>query len=242
MDLVDVAVSPLLDGASPALTGVLAVPDGDGPWPAVVIVHEAFGVTEVMRRQVLRMAAAGYLVLMPDLYTAGGARKCLTATFRAMASGQGRAWVDIESARQMLIVRDDCTGQVGVLGFCMGGGFALGAATRGFDASSVNYGRLPKDMDTVLAGACPIIGSYGARDGSLRGAAVKLETELTKLGVVHDVKEYPTAGHAFLNDAMDGPKVTQLLLGRFLGMGPNPEAAVDGWQRIDGFFAEHLVP
>jgi carboxymethylenebutenolidase len=160
MDLVDIAVSPLLDGASPALAGVLAVPDGDGPWPAVVIVHEAFGVTDVMRRQVQRMAAAGYLVVMPDLYTAGGARKCLTATFRAMASGHGRAWVDIESARQMLIARDDCTGRVGVLGFCMGGGFALGAATRGFGASSVNYGRLPKDMDAVLAGACPIVDKH----------------------------------------------------------------------------------
>jgi len=240
MRLTDVAVSPLLHGASPALAGVLCVPDGDGPWPAVVIVHEAFGVTDVMRRQVQRMAEAGYLVLMPDLYSAGGARRCLTATFRAMASGRGRAWLDIESARQMVLAREDCTGQVGVLGFCMGGGFALGAATRGFDASSVNYGRLPRDLDSALAGACPIVGSYGALDGSLRGAAATLDSALIRLGVAHDVKEYPTAGHAFLNDAPDGPKITRLLFGRFLGIGPDPVAAADAWQRIDGFFAEHL--
>ncbi len=241
LPILDVTVSPLLSAGSPGLTGVLCVPEGEGPWPGVVIVHEAFGVNDVMRRQVQRMAEAGYVVLMPDLFTAGGARKCLTATFRAMASGEGRAWVDIESARQMLAARADCTGEIGVLGFCMGGGFALGAATRGFAASSANYGRLPKEMDAVFAGACPIVGSYGGKDSSLKGAAATLEAELTKLGIPHDVKEYPEAGHAFLNEEESGPKALRFVMKRFLNLGPNPEAAADAWVRIDGFFAEHLA-
>ncbi len=239
LPLLDVAV-PGVEGGSPALSGVLCVPEGAGPWPGVVIVHEAYGVNDVMRRQVQRMAAAGYVVLMPDLFSAGGPRRCLTATFRALSSGEGRAWSDIEAARRMLAARDDCTGAIGVLGFCMGGGFALGAATRGFAVSSANYGMLPKELDAALAGACPIVGSYGGRDHSLPGAAAKLEASLTRLGIPHDVKEYPGAGHAFLNDADSGPWIARLLLTRFLGLGPKPEESRDAWARIDAFFDEHL--
>ena len=86
---------PETPGGSRGLTGVLGVPEGDGPWPAVVMVHEAFGINDVMRRQVERLTSAGYLVLMPDLFAEGGARRCLTATFRALRAGEGRAFVDI---------------------------------------------------------------------------------------------------------------------------------------------------
>src|SRR5262249_8059836 len=80
----------------------------------------------------------------------------------------------------------------------MGGGFALLLAPRHqFAVSSVNYGLIPDNAETVLRGACPIVGSFGAKDGRLRGAAAPLEQALTKLGVECDVKEYPGAGHAF---------------------------------------------
>ncbi|TFC49550.1 dienelactone hydrolase family protein [Cryobacterium shii] len=233
---------PARPGGSAGLKALLGVPAGPGPWPGVVLVHEAFGLNDVMRRQVVRMAEAGYLALMPDLFTEGGARKCLTGTFRALQSGRGRAFVDIESARQFLIRRDDCSGAVGVLGFCMGGGFALAAATRGFDAASVNYGRLPRDLDDALAGACPVVGSFGGADGSLKGAAAALESALTRLRIPHDVVEYPDAGHAFLNDAESGPVALRFVLKRILGAGPDPEAAADAWQRIEAFFGEHLAP
>jgi carboxymethylenebutenolidase len=232
---------PDAEGASRGLHAVLAVPEGQGPWPGVVLVHEAYGVNEVMRRQVAQVASLGYAALMPDLFSDGGARRCLTATFRALRAGEGPAFVDIDSARSFLTARDDSTGQVGVLGFCMGGGFALAAAAgHGFDASSANYGMLPHDLDDDLRGACPIVGSYGGRDHSLTGAAAKLEGALTRLGVPHDVKEYPSAGHSFLNDAESGPAVVRLLTKRILGAGPEPVAAADAWKRIDAFFGEHL--
>lgn len=232
---------PGLAGASAGLTGEFVVPAGQGPWPGVVLVHEAFGINDVMRRQAERFARSGYLALMPDLFTEGGARKCLNQTFREVSAGSGRSFADIESARQLLIAREDCTGAVGIIGFCMGGGFALAAARLGFGAASANYGRLPKQLDDSLVGACPIVGSYGGTDGSLKGAAQKLEDSLTRLGVDHDVKEYPNAGHSFLNDAETGPPALRFLFKRFLGAGPNPEAAADAWLRIDAFFAQHLT-
>lgn len=239
-ELVDVDL-PDVWGGSPGLRGVLAVPGGPGPWPGVVLVHEAYGMNEVMRRQVAHVASLGYVALMPDLFSDGGPRRCLIATFRALRSGEGRAFSDIETARTFLTARDDGTGRVGVLGFCMGGGFALAAAAgHGFDVSSANYGMLPRDLDDDLRGACPIVGSYGGRDHSLTGAAHKLDAALTRLGVAHDVKEYPEAGHSFLNDAESGPVAVRLLTKRILGAGPEPVAAADAWRRIDGFFAEHL--
>jgi carboxymethylenebutenolidase len=232
---------PAAPGGSRTLTGVLGTPDGPGPWPGVVVVHEAYGVTDVMRRQVAHIASLGYLALMPDLFSDGGARRCLVATFRALRSGEGRAFVDIGTARDALAARVDCTGKVGVLGFCMGGGFALvAAAGHGFAASSVNYGMLPSDLDDDLRGACPIVGSYGGRDHSLTGAVPKLEAALTRLDVVHDLKEYPSAGHSFLNDAESGPAAMRLLTRRILGAGPEPVAAADAWNRIDAFFRAHL--
>ena len=236
--LSDVSI-PTGPGGTPGLRGVLGVPEGSGPWPGVVLLHETFGVDGVMRRQVQRMAAAGYLSLMPDLFTAGGARRCLVPTMRAIAAGSGRPFVDVEAARTHLLARPDCTGRIGVLGFCMGGGFALLTAPR-FDVSSANYARLPEDPETALAGACPIVASYGARDPALRGTAAELEGVLTRLGVPHDVREYPTAGHGFLDDADPGPRVLRPLLRRVLKFQPDPVAAADAWARIEAFFTEHL--
>ncbi|WP_331606373.1 dienelactone hydrolase family protein [Streptomyces sp. DSM 40750] len=82
---------------------------------------------------------------MPDLYTAGGARRCLIPTMRAALSGHGRAYQDIAAARTHLVDDPDCTGAVGIIGFCMGGFFALMAAGSGiFDATSANYDQPPR--------------------------------------------------------------------------------------------------
>jgi carboxymethylenebutenolidase len=222
------------------LKGILALPSGKGPWPAVVMVHEVFGTDENMRAQATRLAQAGYAVIMPDLYSRGGARKCLTATFRALAAGTGQAFDDIETAKRFIQARPDVTDKVGVIGFCMGGGFALLLANQGYNAANANYGMLPKDMETALAGACPILGNYGAKDGQLKDAKTKLDSTLTKLGVEHDIKMYENSGHAFMNPKQGGGPIFGTLL-RITGAKPNPEDAVDAWQRIESFFGKHLA-
>jgi carboxymethylenebutenolidase len=227
-----------LSGSS-KLTGYLAQPTVEGPWPGVVLVHEAFGLDEAMMRHAERIAAMGYLALMPDLFSDGGTRRCLASTMRAMISGQGRAYADIEAARQWLLQRADCTGKIGVIGFCMGGGFALMTVATGFDVAAANYGPLPKDLDAALAGACPVVGSYGGKDRGLKGAAGKLDAALTKAGVLHEVSEYPDAGHSFLNDAPNGPRLLRPLV-RVMGVGPEPASAALAWQRIEDFFANQL--
>jgi carboxymethylenebutenolidase len=225
-------------GGSQPLHGYLATPDGEGPWPGVVLIHEAFGLDENMRGHADRLAKAGCLTLAPDLYSQGGARKCLVSTMRAMLSGKGRAFADLEAARKWLVASPKCTGRVGAIGFCMGGGFAL-LTVHSHDAVSVNYGFLPKNVDEIMADACPVVASYGALDRPLRSAPAKLETALTKAGVVHDVKQYQKAGHSFLNDEEGGPRWLRPLL-RATHSGPEPESAADGWRRIEAFFAEHL--
>jgi carboxymethylenebutenolidase len=235
MTQIDIAPEP---GGSQELHAYLATPDGEGPWPGMLLIHEAFGVDENMRKHADRLAKAGYLTLAPDLYSQGGARKCLVSTMRAMLSGHGRAFVDLEAGRKWLAASPNCTGRIGAIGFCMGGGFAL-LTVHSHDAVAVNYGFLPKNVDEIMADACPVVASYGALDRPLRSAPAKLETALTKAGVVHDVKQYPKAGHSFLNEDESGPRWLRPLLRATHG-GPEPESAEDGWRRIEAFFAEHL--
>ena len=224
--------------SAPSLKAHLAVPPvGEGPWPGVVVVHEVFGLTDDTRQQADRLAAAGYLALAPDLFTAGGALRCVRSTFRALTTGQGAAYGDLEAARSWLAARPDCTGRVGIIGFCMGGGFALVVAPRGFDAAAPNYGPLPQDPEEVLREACPIVASYGARDRGLRGAAGRLEAVLGELGVPHDVKEYPDAGHSFMNRHNAGPFG---VLEKVAGLSYHEPSAEDAWGRILRFFDQHL--
>ncbi|TDB95722.1 dienelactone hydrolase family protein [Actinomadura sp. 7K534] len=222
------------------LPGYLAVPEGEGPWPGVVIVFEALGNTGDMRAQADRFAANGYLAVLPDLYNGAPWVRCVTKAMREMRAGRGAAYDHIEAARAWLAGRDDCTGDVGVCGFCMGGGFALVAAAKyDFKVAAVNYGMLPRRPEEALRGACPIVASYGAADPSLRGAAGKLERALAGSGATHDVKEYPATGHSFMTEsALPGPlgPVAKIAF----GMGRGRENAPDGWTRIFAFFDGHL--
>ena len=221
--------------AGGTLRGYLARPSGDGPWPGVVVLHEIFGLTDDIRKQADRFADSGYLALAPDLYDWGNTARCLTATLRTMFRGQGRALGDIQGARTFLSDRDDCTGKVGVIGFCMGGGLALLVSPEGFDVAAPNYGDMPRQVEQ-LQGSCPVVASYGYKDKRLRGTAQKLDAALTNFGVDHDVKEYPTAKHGFLFEHTGRLSWTEPLMVQY-----DPAAADDAWQRIFTFFDKHLV-
>ncbi|HZD37216.1 MAG TPA: dienelactone hydrolase family protein [Actinomycetes bacterium] len=219
------------------LPGYLATPTAGGPWPGVVVIHEAFGLNDDIRRIADRFAAHGYLALAPDFFAWGSRPACVRAAFRELVAGSGRMFDELDDARTYLAGLADCSGQVGVIGFCLGGGFALLAAPRGFGASSVNYGRVPDDAERLLAGACPIIASYGGRDRQLRAHPGKLDRALTALGVEHDVKVYPEAGHSFLNHHSGA---LAMVLERVFGVGHHGPSAEDAWQRILAFFDAHL--
>jgi carboxymethylenebutenolidase len=188
-----------------------------------------------IKRQADRFAKNGYLALAPDLYAWGRTARCLTATMRTLFTGQGRALDDVQGARTLLADRDDCTGRVGVIGFCMGGGLALLVSPQGFAAAAPNYGDIPRRPAEQLRGACPIVASYGYRDRRLRGSGQKLDKILTDLGVDHDVKEYPTAKHGFLFEHTGKTGWTEPLMVQY-----DRDAADDAWQRIFTFFDKHL--
>ena len=220
----------------------VARPEADPPWPGVVVVHDALGMTSDLRRQCGWLADHGFLAAAPDLLHWGGRLRCVVAAMRSLTAREGRGFDELEATRAWLAAREDCTGRVGVIGFCLGGGFAVLLAGSGrYEAASVNYGNVPDDADRLLATACPVIGSYGARDRSLKEDPARLERALTAAGIPHDVTVYPDAGHSFLNDhAREQMPAWAVIAGRFAQMDHHAESAADARRRIVAFFHQHL--
>jgi len=234
---------PDASAAGPA-PGYLAMPHprrAGGPpetFPGVVVVHDLYGMTPDLRRQADRLAVGGCIAVAPDLWHGRPWPLCIRAAFRQVAAGSGPAFEQIDAAAAWLAGLEACTGKVGVIGFCMGGGFALLCAPRpAFSAAAVSYGPVPRDAARLLDGACPVVASYGSRDLMTRTQLPRLEQALTEDGVPHDVKVYPGATHAFMNDHDGGRGV----LTRVLGMRYDPDAASDAWRRIFAFFGRYLA-
>lgn len=213
----------------------LTPPSGSGPWPGVVVIHDIAGFSDDVRNISQRIADAGYTVLTPNLYSRGGAARCIPRVMRELLLQRGRALDDIGAARDFLTAQVSCTGSVGIVGFCMGGQFALVMSPTGFDASAPFYSApLPRHLDQVLHGACPVVGSFGSRDVLGIGAASKLRSELEKQGIPHDVQSYAGVGHSFANQLPVQPLL------RIVGFGYDDAATEDAWRRVFAFFGEHL--
>jgi carboxymethylenebutenolidase len=219
--------------------GYLAEPrTSPDPWPAVVVIHEAFGLNADIRAKADELAAHGYLALAPDLFDGKSWLRCIRSAFQQLRAARGPAFTVLDGARQFLAARSDCTGRVGVIGFCLGGGFALLCAPRpGFAVAAVNYGEVPKDAETALAGACPVVGSFGGRDLMGTEAPERLQRALAVLEIPHDVHIYPGAGHRFMTQSSGvGAIFTTMMRMSF-----QPADAEDAWQRIYGFFGTYLA-
>lgn len=205
--------------------------------PSIILVYEAFGMNAEMKRLADEIAAAGYVVMIPDLLSRGRWFDCIRKLMSDLKHGHGRGVLDLIEARDWLTQQQFVEkGRVGIMGLCMGGGFALLLAKTGlFRVSAPFYGQVPDQLD----GACPIVGSYGVRDKLTIKHAKRLIAEVDRLNIPNDIKLYPEAGHGFMNKPAN----------RFIGfVGPwlpphagyNAAAATDAMKRLIGFLGKHL--
>ncbi len=221
----------------------VGVPDGEGPWPGVVVVSDALGMTTDLCNQVDWLAGEGYLAAAPNLYYWGGRGRCLFTTMRQFLSGEGQVYDDLEAVRRWLLEHDMCSSKVGVIGFCLGGGFALLlAGMGGYDAASANYGGLTKKSLATLANACPVVGSYGALDKALSKEPRRIADTLSANSIPYDVKVYANAGHGFLSDHVDEEvPAWAMIMGKLSTNEYHEPSATDARGRIVAFFNEHLA-
>jgi carboxymethylenebutenolidase len=219
------------------LPGYLAMPDRAGPWAGVVVLHEVFGLNDDIRRITDRVAQMGYLAVAPDLL-ANGRIRCLARLLTDVQRGGGESVDRVETVVGWLTDRADCSGKVGVIGFCVGGSvaFLLGCKP-GVNVAAPNYAKTPS-VDR-LARSCPVVASYGGRDRMFGKEAAKARAGLAAAGVEHDVRLYPEAGHSFMNQA-DDHRLTFALTRPLMSAGFRREDAEDAWTRIEAFFSRFL--
>lgn len=229
---------PAADG-HPMRAAYVAPQDG-AKHPGVIVIHEIFGLNDDIRRITGKFADLGYAALAPDLYDGPGMRiVCIARTVATLRRGEGTAFADLAAARAFVQRQPEVdAARIGIIGFCMGGGFALMYAMKApLGVAATFYGDVPKSADK-LRGVCPVLGGYGAKDRMFADQGTRLETLLTELGVEHDVKIYEDAGHSYMSKHT-GVLATVAAWGP-MKIGYNPAAADDSWKRIETFFGRHL--
>ena len=211
----------------------------DLPAPGVLVLHEIFGLNDDIRRIADRFADLGFIAVAPDLLD-GGRISCVARALVQIQRGEGSIIDSAEEYLGFLADREDVLDRrVAVVGFCMGGSFALLLGARGTaQVISANYGVFPGD--DVAKRLCPVIASYGGKDRVFGRDGRKLSLALEGTEIAHDIVTYPNAGHSFMNQA-DGHRVSTALVGRpLMAVAFDEGASEDSWERIEAFFAEHL--
>lgn len=210
--------------------GLLYLPKGAGPHPALVVIHEWWGLNDWIKQQAAEYASKGYVALAVDLYRGKVADNPETAheLMRGLPQDQGVG--DLTGAVKYLESRKDVKrDRVGAVGWCMGGGYALqlAIAAPSLRAVAINYGALATSKSDLAKIRAAVLGNFGAEDKGIPPEAVHaFESSMQSIGKPVDVKIYPDAGHAFEN-----PNNTT---------GYRAEDAADASARMNKFFAEKL--
>lgn len=212
-------------------------PAAPAPTPAVLVLHEIFGLNDDIRRIARRFADHGYLAAAPDFLHAGWYLGCVLRAARDLRSGAGPTVALLEAVLEALAARPD-VGKVGAAGFCMGGGYALLLGTRQrVSAAGVFYGDARSTDE--LARSCPLTGGYGGQDRLFGPQGRDLIARLRGLGRADDVVLYEEAGHSYMNQA-DHPLLARLTR-PLMAVAYDHDAAEDSWRRMLAFFARHLA-
>lgn len=215
-----------------SVSAYVARPEGMGPWPALIVIQEWWGLDAQIRSIADRFAGIGYLAVAPDLYE--GERAPLGDSDKAAVLKQkyeADAPAKLEAVFDSLKADSDCTGKVGAVGFCFGGKMALTLGlSRPLDAVTTFYGGgMQHIFDRMSDFKAPaVLGLFGDKDVSIpAGTVEEFEELLQRLGIEHKIIVYPNSGHAFFRDT--DPSVFK------------PEAARDAWERVSEFFAMRLT-
>jgi carboxymethylenebutenolidase len=218
-----------LPSGKDTIEGYLAVPDKPGRYPAVIVIHEWWGLNDWVKEQTQKIAELGYVALAVDLYRGKTATTPEEAHELMRGLPQDRAVRDLQAGYDYLATRKDVGGHVAAIGWCMGGGYALQLAIHQprLAACVVNYGALPTDPNDIQQIAAPVLGNFGAEDHGITPADVKaFQKTLSGLGRYVDIKIYDGAGHAFENPNNE--------------KGYRPEDAADAWARTVVFLKKTI--
>lgn len=208
----------------------VATPQTGGVAPAIIVIHEWWGLNDWVQQNAKKLAKEGYVVLAIDLYRGEVTADPGTAHELMRGLPEDRALRDVKAAFAYLQSREDVDkSRIGALGWCMGGGYALQAAVHlpELAACVVNYGRLVTDANLIKQINAPILGIFGGLD---RGIPVKdvraFEKKAKDAGKRVVIEIYPKSGHAFINENN--------------ARGYNAQDAARAWEKTAAFFAEHL--
>jgi carboxymethylenebutenolidase len=208
----------------------LALPDGAGPFPGIIVVQEWWGVDEHIKDVARRFASEGFVALAPDLYHGEVTKEPGEAQKLMMSLNMDQATRELVKATDYLASRPEIAGRgIGAIGFCMGGGLALNLACESAQirAATPFYGVNPTPIDRVRNLSGPLMAIYAEND-AFAGESVRrdLEQTLNASGISNEIVVYPGTQHAFFNDTR--PEVF------------DRDAAADAWQRVLSHFRQHL--